>query len=963
MRDIYFKLLLPRREFMLKTKKSGLVAKLLIIVSTLLLASSLILGTIMINNSQSGMKELMRGRLLDIVKTASSMIDGDTLKNLTAEDKGTKPYQAIYDALTLYQKNISLKYIYCVRDLGNKNFIYMIDPDPESPANFGDPIVYSDALYEASKGNISVDDKPTIDQWGKYYSAFAPVYDSEKKIVGIVGVDFPADWFEEQLAKQTNAIIFNAAFTVLFGILLMLFIIGSMKKHMVRIIGDLSDTAKDVEELQREINPATSLEKSDNNNNNNNKIDLDEIHDVQSLGRKINKVKNGIKQYILKLHSQANSMITALSSEYRSVYYVDLDKNEGVCYMQNTKFKDSLKDGERFSYTETVTSYANQYVTEKYRDEFLRFIDLNNIRKELEAEKVITFRYMVLRDGQKSYEMIRIAGVYHPKDNEENVVHAIGLGLSDVDTETRRSLEHSQTLSNALSVAETASKAKTAFLSNMSHEIRTPMNAIIGLDKIALNDPTISGKTRDYLEKIGTSAEHLLKIINDILDMSRIEAGRMALRRESFSLTELLDQVKVMIGCQCNDKGLNLEFEKLGETDEYYIGDAMKLKQVLINILGNSVKFTPKGGTIRFTVESSVKYDRNCVFKFVISDTGIGMSKDYLPKLFEPFSQEDYLTKSKYGSTGLGMSITKSIVEMMNGNIQVESEKDKGTTFTVTVTLTELEKKVEEYKFNPKELNILIVDDDSVACEYAKIELEKVGIASDIVTSGKKAIEMVTTKHARMEAYNLIIVDWKMPDMDGLEITKKIRSITGTISKIFILTSFDWNDIIEDSRKAGVDGIISKPLQTEDIIRLLKHTLSLETDKNKAELKGRHVMLAEDMDVNAEIIQMILKMREITVERVENGKIAVDLFSSQPANHFDAILMDMRMPEMGGLEATKRIRSLDRDDAKSIPIIALTANAFDEDVQQSLQAGLNAHLSKPVEPESLFETLENLIKP
>ena len=398
--------------------------------------------------------------------------------------------------------------------------------------------------------------------------------------------------------------------------------------------------------------------------------------------------------------------------------------------------------------------------------------------------------------------------------------------------------ESKKALVAALAEAERANKAKTVFLSNMSHEIRTPMNAILGLNTIAASDPTASREVKKHLEKIGVSARHLLEIINDILDMSRIESGRMTLKNEPFTFSRAIDQVNSIIGGQCKDKGLAYKCSLNGQFDECYIGDAMKLKQILINILGNSVKFTPEGGSVNLEVTEISRSDGKVVLKFVASDTGIGISKEFLPHIFDTFSQENSSAAGTYGSTGLGMAITKSIVGLMNGTISVESEKKKGTTFTVTVTLAE---------------------------------------------SAAKA-----------------------PETAGGEETQ--------------------------NGSAGTD------------------------------LTGCRILLAEDVPVNAEIVKMILGMRKIEVDTAENGKIAAEMFASHDPGYYAAILMDMRMPVMDGLESTRVIRSMERSDAGTIPIIALTANAFDDDVQRSLQAGLNAHLSKPIEPTALFRTLEELVK-
>ena len=413
--------------------------------------------------------------------------------------------------------------------------------------------------------------------------------------------------------------------------------------------------------------------------------------------------------------------------------------------------------------------------------------------------------------------------------------------LEDEKEEYRHKLEISrEALKEALETAEKANKAKTIFLSKMSHEIRTPMNAIIGLNSIALNDTSIPQSTRTHLEKIGASAQHLLGIINDILDISRIDSGSMTLKNEEFSLTKILEQVNYIIQGQCESKDILFHYEVQEGATGNYIGDETKLRQILINILGNSVKFTPEGGCVKMVVDNESVGTKKSALRFVIEDTGIGIGSDFLPHIFETFAQEDESFSSKYGSTGLGLPITKSIVELMDGHIDVESEKGLGSKFTVTVMLQ---------------------------------------------------------KSAREES-----------EQGELDTPK--------------------------------DNAVKKP---------------------KANLEGRRILLAEDVSVNAEITTMVLSMRKMKVERAENGRIAVNMFRDHNPGYYDAILMDIRMPEMDGLQATATIRAMDRLDARSIPIIALTANAFDEDVQNSLQAGLNAHLSKPIEAEALYQTLEELL--
>ncbi len=529
--------------------------------------------------------------------------------------------------------------------------------------------------------------------------------------------------------------------------------------------------------------------------------------------------------------------------------------------------------------------------------------------------------------------------------------------------------KQSQALGVALAAAEEANRAKTAFLSNMSHEIRTPMNAIIGLDSIALNDPETPEKTRGYLQKIGDSAEHLLNLINDILDMSRIESGRLALRNEEFSFRKLLETVNTMFSGQCADKGLEYQCHINSAIDDYYIGDNMKLRQVLINILGNAVKFTPEGGSVELSVERTAQYDGKSTLVFTIADTGIGMSAEFLPRLFDTFTQEDASTTSKYGSSGLGMAITKNIVELMNGNIQVKSKKGKGSTFTVTVTLADSDRKDDGQgsgEIHPQDLCVLVVDDDPVAREHARLVLENAGIAAEVASSGEEAIEKTALRHARREPYNLILVDWQMPGLDGVETTRRIRREVGSESAIVILTAYRWDDVLEEALAAGVDSFLAKPVFAGAVMeeyRIAKDRRDSDAKQasDKADLTGRRILLAEDVAINAEIITMLLAERQMEVEHALNGRLALEAFENHPVGYYDAVLMDMRMPEMDGLEATRRIRATDHADAKSIPIIALTANAFNEDVQRSMQAGLNAHLSKPVQPEVLYETLETLI--
>ena len=595
--------------------------------------------------------------------------------------------------------------------------------------------------------------------------------------------------------------------------------------------------------------------------------------------------------------------------------------------------------------------------------------DLEQLRRDLSAEAVVKAlegndTYVVDVTCEEEGELYFKRFTYYLVDRETQFYLLLKADITDVLREER---ERNMALADALRAAEEANRAKTAFLSNMSHEIRTPMNAIIGLDSLALRKESLDGDTRDYLEKIGGSARHLLGLINDILDMSRIESGRIVLRREEFSFRSMLEQINTMVTSQCGEKGLHYECQVIGGVSDYYIGDDMKLKQVLINILSNAIKFTDAPGQVTLSVERTATFEDQSTIRFVVKDTGIGMDKAFIPKIFDSFTQEDSSRSSKYGSTGLGMAITKNIVELMNGTIDVTSEKGVGSQFTVVVTLKNSDHQGPATSFiKPGDMRVLVVDDEEIAAEHARIVLDEVGIKADTCLSGEDALHMLEVAHTKHLPYNLVLLDWKMPGMDGLEVARQIRSRYDKETTVIILTSFNWDEIMDVALHAGVDSFLAKPLFASNVIdefeRIArKNNMNLFKERERAELKGRHILLAEDIFINAEIMKEILGIREAVIDHAENGRIALEMFEKSPIGAYDAILMDVRMPEMDGLQATAAIRALDRPDAKNVPIIAMTANAFDEDVQRSLQVGMNAHLSKPVEPDHLYQTLEELI--
>ena len=656
----------------------------------------------------------------------------------------------------------------------------------------------------------------------------------------------------------------------------------------------------------------------------------------------------------------------ALSDQFDVIAYI-VSGNYGIVSGDPT----NIQRGNIFPRKRTgkYEDYLNEQVrpaltgTDEEREKFYKALTLEKIEQALEIREPYEVNIHCFIDGDIYHKRF----IFYLVDRDAKFYIML---KSDMTKIQRAQLAKNEQLRNALEVANQANIAKNAFLSAMSHEIRTPMNAIIGLNSIALKDPSLSAKLHEYLEKIGSNARHLLGIINDILDMSRIESGRMILKHEEFSFSELLEQINKTVSEKCRDKGLTYEFAISEHVDDFYIGDNAKLRQVLINILGNAIKFTNNGGKIYFGVEQVAHFEDKSTLRFVVKDTGIGIDREYLPKIFEPFSQEDSGTSNAYGGTGLGLAITKNIVETMNGNISVKSKKGVGSEFTVNVTLYNSSKTSDSLrgkKINVKDLNVLIIDDDPIACEHAKLVLEEVGISADTSANGNEAIEKVRLRQARREIYNIVLIDLKLTDEDGLDITRKIRDIIGNETAIIVFTSRNWEDIAEEAITAGVDRFMTKPLFTSTVVNEFNQALEQknfgESEKQLAELEGRKILLAEDMPVNAEIMIMVLSMRGMEVEHAPNGQEAVNAFAQSAEKYFDAVLMDIRMPIMDGLKATETIRALDRPDAKTIPIIAMTANAFDEDVQRSLQAGMNAHLSKPVEPEHLFKTLAELIEP
>ena len=525
-----------------------------------------------------------------------------------------------------------------------------------------------------------------------------------------------------------------------------------------------------------------------------------------------------------------------------------------------------------------------------------------------------------------------------------------------------------QALSEAVRAAETANRAKSTFLSNMSHDIRTPMNAIIGFTTLAVSNIDNENKVRDYLGKILSSSNHLLSLINDILDMSRIESGKLHLEETEVSLSEVLHDLKTIISGQIYAKQLDLYMDAMDVTNEDVYCDKTRLNQVLLNLLSNAVKFTPAGGTVSVRLKQYPGNVRGSeLYEIRVKDNGIGMSQEFVQKLFSPFERERTSTVSRTQGTGLGMAITKNIVDMMGGTIEVQTEQGKGTEFIVRLQLRIQPKHHSIEKIAELEgLKALVVDDDFNTCDSVTKMLVKVGMRSEWTLSGKEAVLRARQSMELGDAFHAYIIDWRLPDMNGIEVTRQIRSL-GDDTPIIILTAYDWSDIEAEARAAGVTAFCAKPLFMSDIRETLMEAIGQKqagTEKlilpaEGSDFKGKCILLVEDNELNSEIAEEILNAYGFLVDTAENGAEAVEKVKNSTPGNYDLVLMDVQMPVMNGYEATKLIRALDEPALAGITILAMTANAFDEDRKKARECGMDGFLSKPIVIEELIGALRN----
>ena len=658
-------------------------------------------------------------------------------------------------------------------------------------------------------------------------------------------------------------------------------------------------------------------------------------------------------------------LIHALSIDYRLVCYFDLEAGTGkLLRTDDSHMFDGIFD-RKLSYAESMELYIQKFVCEEDREMLRQVFSVDRIKEVLSEENQYHVNYRIIEDGNTEYYQIKVVRAGARKENS-----GIVLGIRSVDEEIRSEMEQRGLLKDALMQANRASKAKSVFLSNMSHDIRTPMNAIVGFTSLAINNLDNRERMEEYLKKIRTSGNHLLSLINDVLDMSRIESGKIHLEEKLCKLPEILHGICNIVQADVHAKQLELQIDTLDIRNEEIYCDKLRLNQVLLNLLSNAIKYTGAGGVVNMRItESAVAPDGYANYEFSIKDNGIGMSEEFVKHIFEPFEREENSTINKIQGTGLGMAITKNIVDMMNGCIEVESEQGVGSRFTVTFTFRTHAKVREEQDIPElKNCRALVVDDDFNTCDSVSYMLGQIGLRAEWTLSGKEAVLRTRQANMRKDGYHVYVVDWLLPDMNGIEVTRRIRQEMGENVPVIVLTAYDWADIEDEAKEAGVTAFCSKPLFMSELRECLWSIVGTgtadeeEKQKEEVQFKAGRILLAEDNELNQEIAVEILGGAGFTTEVAENGRVAVDMLKESGPGYYQLVLMDVQMPVMNGYEAVTEIRRLEDKRLASIPVIAMTANAFEEDKQEALRSGMDGHIAKPINVEILFNTLNKVLR-
>ncbi|MCM1499350.1 MAG: response regulator [Clostridium sp.] len=606
------------------------------------------------------------------------------------------------------------------------------------------------------------------------------------------------------------------------------------------------------------------------------------------------------------------------------------------------------------------------FVLEESIEEYDSVVNLESLKQRFEqGEAEISVDYWGgIPDGQSM--CVRQSFIMTTDERTGDIM--VMVVSRDITAQVQKQREQTQALQDALMQAQHANSAKTTFLSNMSHDIRTPMNAIIGFATIAVSHIDNKSQVQECLQKVLASSNHLLSLINDILDMSRIESGKLQIKEQECNISELTHNLVNIIQPQVKAKQLELFIDTFDVTNEDVVADSLKLSQVFVNLLSNAIKYTPAGGTVSFRIQQHTTYHRGYGdYIFTVRDNGMGMTSQFVEHIFEPFEREDSTTRSGIEGTGLGMAITKNIVEMMGGTISVQSEKGKGSEFKVELSLKLQDKDRDAAEIKELDgLRALVVDDDCDSCESVNRMLKQIGMRSEWTISSREAVYRAESAHNEGDPYHTYIIDWQMPEMNGIETTRRIRAAVGTECPIIILTAYDWTDIEEEAMQAGVTAFCAKPLFMSDLKNVLLSANNLVEKEEavpwtKVDFGGKRILLVEDIELNREIAQVILEESGFVVETAPDGTDAVEMVSRSEESYYDAVLMDVQMPIMDGYEATRTIRALNRKDVETLPIIAMTANAMEEDKETALKSGMNAHIAKPIDIDLFLRVLSQYL--
>ncbi len=658
-------------------------------------------------------------------------------------------------------------------------------------------------------------------------------------------------------------------------------------------------------------------------------------------------------------------LIHALSIDFNLVCFFDLNTGMGKALRIGECKNDILSpifSGD-LVLEDALERYIETGVYEEDKEPLRKAVSRQQLEKELSGKSILHINYRTTCCGELQYFQLKIVRAGKWDKN-----HGIVMGFRCVDEETRAEREKKELLENALSQANRANQAKSTFLSNMSHDIRTQMNAIIGFTALATSHIDNKEKVEEYLKKIMTSGNHLLSLINDVLDMSRIESGKIRLEEELCSLPEIIHGLRSIIQADIHAKQLELHMDAVDVQNEEVYCDRLRINQVLLNLLSNAIKYTPSGGMVSMMlIQKDSASEGYANYEFQIKDNGIGMSKEFLSHIFDPFERECNSTISGIQGTGLGMSITKNIVDMMNGTITVNSKQNVGTECIVTFSLRVSESKKERQAI--PELNgfrALVVDDDFNTCDNVSCMLQQIGMRAEWTLSGKEAVLRTRQAVMRGDEYFVYIIAWLLPDMDGIEVARKIRQEVGRDVPIIVHTAYDWCDIEDEAREAGVTAFCGKPLFFSELHGCLNSIVNTNENvkivsENKQPIRKGRILLAEDNELNQEIAVAILEEAGFSVEVAQNGQIAVDMLAASKAGYYQVVLMDVQMPVMNGYNATKAIRSLENHELASLPVIAMTANAFEEDKQEALKSGMDGHIAKPIDVKTLMEVLDEVL--